>query len=447
MGAFCFKGDDEPGAGQKGQVQASRISFLPKSLKATQIKQSESGGRTSCTQDTMTQHAKLEGNPYEWDVVTALDGIIDGRVGVSSSVTADTLDNYLEKREELKKRERALDFEHKFASAASDKETKVNRILQDLKRDDAENVYAVEPGRKGWGGQLHPRFAGDHFLSNKALIDTSKVFRLAQSLPKGAHLHIHFNACLQPHVLLEIASGMEQMYITSDLPLLAADDYHNYKRAKIQFSIMTHLASTGNLFDESYRNRNGAMKFKEFIAEFPRHYHPHEATSEKKKDALTWLQEKLVFREEEAHGALQTVAGAWEEFNTRTQMMKGLFNYETAYRTYTRKCLEDFMADNIQYAEIRPNFMDTNQVWTDDGTKQINNEGIIGMIIEEYENFQATAEEKGRDRFGGLKIIYCCPRSWPNQKVAGGLKECLVFKKKWPEWIAGKLEDKQEETP
>ena len=27
--------------------------------------------------------------------------------------------------------------------------------------------------------------------------------------------------------------------------------------------------------------------------------------------------------------------------------MKGLFNYETAYRVYTRLCLDDFVKDNI----------------------------------------------------------------------------------------------------
>jgi adenosine deaminase CECR1 len=47
---------------------------------------------------------------------------------------------------------------------------------------------------------------------------------------------------------------------------------------------------------------------------------------------MEWLQEKLVFREEETHDLPQTVSGAWEEFNARTQMMKGLFNYQTAYR-------------------------------------------------------------------------------------------------------------------
>ncbi|KAH8761638.1 hypothetical protein F5883DRAFT_464660, partial [Diaporthe sp. PMI_573] len=117
-------------------------------------------------------------------------------------------------------------------------------------------------------------------------------------------------------------------------------------------------------------------------------------------------------------------------------MMKGLFNYETAYRKYTRKCLEDFVSDNIQYAEIRPNFMDTNQVWTDDGKGKIDNIGIMEMIIQEVELFRR--ENKDSDTcFVGLKVIYCCPRSYPTEKVASGLAECLRFKKRWPSWIAG----------
>ena len=113
--------------------------------------------------------------------------------------------------------------------------------------------------------------------------------------------------------------------------------------------------------------------------------------------------------------------------------MKGLFNYETVYRKYTRLLLRDFMNDNIQYAEIRPNFMRTNQLWTDDGVGQIDNAGIMNIIIDEYRAFQA--EKHGY--FGGLKIIYCTPRSFSNELVRYSLDECLEFKKSWPEWIAG----------
>lgn len=128
---------------------------------------------------------------------------------------------------------------------------------------------------------------------------------------------------------------------------------------------------------------------------------------------------------------------AWEKFNGRTRMMKGLFNYETAYRRYTRLCLEDFMKDNIQYAEIRPNFMTSNQLFHDDGTGPINNAGIMDIIIREVERFQADVKREGKF-FGGLKVIYCTPRSFQPSLVEASLKECLEFKKKWPQWIAGK---------
>lgn len=118
-------------------------------------------------------------------------------------------------------------------------------------------------------------------------------------------------------------------------------------------------------------------------------------------------------------------------------MMKGLFNYETAYKEYTRRCLQEFSDDNIQYAEIRPNFMSTNQVWKDDGSSQIDNTGIMDLIIDAYRDFQRAHERKV---VKGLKIIYCTPRSFPNHLVAAALEECLRFKltEKYEGYIAGR---------
>lgn len=52
----------------------------------------------------------------------------------------------------------------------------------------------------------------------------------------------------------------------------------------------------------------------------------------------------------------------WALFDTRTQMMKGLFMAETAYRKYLRALFGSFDEDKIQYAELRPNFMAANSV-------------------------------------------------------------------------------------
>lgn len=122
--------------------------------------------------------------------------------------------------------------------------------------------------------------------------------------------------------------------------------------------------------------------------------------------------------------------------------MKGLFNYEEAFRQYTQAVLQDFVDDNIQYAEIRPNFMESNAIRASDGTIGAEfqpNKRTMELIMEEYHMFQARAREtKGKQApFAGLKVIYCTPRSFSNVQVAEALDECFDFKKRWPDWIAG----------
>ena len=119
--------------------------------------------------------------------------------------------------------------------------------------------------------------------------------------------------------------------------------------------------------------------------------------------------------------------------------MKGLFNYERAYRQYIDALLQHFVDDNIQYAEIRPNFMSTNQLFrvNEDGTQDtIDNYGIMDLIVSRFEEFQV----KYGHRLLGLKVIYCIPRSFQPSMIEWGLEQCIVFKTIWPNYIAGRLE-------
>ncbi|KAI9151973.1 Adenosine deaminase 2 [Paramyrothecium foliicola] len=341
---------------------------------------------------------------------------------------ANTVD-YLDIRRQLVESERKLDFDYACRTAATPLERRADAVVQYLKLRDCAGVYDCAAPRQGHGGQLHPRFPGDHFLSNVPLIEQTALLDVARKMPKGAHLHIHFNACLLPHVLLEIAKGMERMFITSNIPLTPDDDYVSFDKCEIQFSILApEKEQPGDLFSPNYQPRQ-TMRFREFLERYPRHFSRAPSPEQ-------WLMDKLVFQEKEAHDVLQTASGAWEKFNGRTRMMKGLFNYETAYRRYTRLCLEDFLKDNIQYAEIRPNFMTSNQLYYDDGSGPIDNWGIMKIIIAEVQKFQADMRKQGR-YFGGLKVIYCTPRSFKPSDVRAALKECIEFKKQWPQWIAG----------
>ncbi|AEO58941.1 hypothetical protein MYCTH_2306716 [Thermothelomyces thermophilus ATCC 42464] len=333
---------------------------------------------------------------------------------------------YSDLRQKGTEYERSLGFDSACTKTAKPIEVKANAVFQHLKKNDIARFYETAPKKRGYRGQEHPRFYGDHFLSNADLIEQTQLFALCRAMPKGAHLHIHFNSNLPPSVLLGIAKDMKRMFIWSNIPL---DRPEAYDLCRIQFSIMNEKAveerGAGNLFHKDYGGGT-VMQFQEFREAYP--------GGPEAADA--WLQSKLVFQEEEAHNLLQTAEGAWEKFNARTQMMKGLFNYKTAYRRYTRQCLDEFVADNIQYAEIRPNFMSSNQVWEDDGSSRIDNVGIMNLIIDEYEAFQ---KDHQRRILKGLKIIYCTPRSFGEEQVGEALMQCFQFKtdKKFSTYIAG----------
>jgi hypothetical protein len=76
-------------------------------------------------------------------------------------------------------------------------------------------------------------------------------------------------------------------------------------------------------------------------------------------------------------------------------MMKGLFAYKSAYVNYTRACIKDFVEDNIQYAEVRPNFMTTNQLKTDDGSGMLNNEDIMRILDDGVKSTLAEIKQEG----------------------------------------------------
>ncbi len=223
--------------------------------------------------------------------------------GQSQNSTAADVDSYFRDRTELSVAEASIAFDHRCRQRATPLEQAVDHILHRLRRLDQERIYDAAEARQGHGGQMHRRFAGDHFLGNRDLIDQTRLFDVARHMPKGGHLHIHFNACLPPDVLLDIAEGMERMFITSNLPLVADNGHENYTKCEIQFSLLSmdrEDDAPGNLFSSQYKERQ-TMKLAAFLQQFPAQYPG--------VDAKKWLAAKLVFSEDEAHGALQTAAG------------------------------------------------------------------------------------------------------------------------------------------
>ena len=296
MGSLCSRSEPDDAEKDKG---STAIMSQPPQKK--QRNQHDAGASRDHQEDITSARRMIQAHDATIAVLNPAQQTALGRGDLKTTDRFDSVDDYLNLRGHILSLEKTLDFDFRCRANSTPEERIADSIVRRLRREDNVGIYDEAPPRKGFGGQQHPRFAGDHFLSNVPLINQTAIFNVARHMPKGAHLHIHFNACLMPHVLLDIAKGMERMFITSNIPLLPSHNFENFDRCEIQFSIMSpEKESPGDIFSAAYQPRQ-TMRFKDFLRCFPQKY--------SRATADDWLLNKLMFHEQEAHNHLQTAEG------------------------------------------------------------------------------------------------------------------------------------------
>jgi adenosine deaminase CECR1 len=228
----------------------------------------------------------------------------------------ETLAAYTEALKDLQLAESSIAFDAEVTATASKIEARAAALLKKIRASDWENIYG--PPFDAQGHATGKRTEGEHFLGNVDLINRTKLMEVARQMPKGAHLHIHFNSCLPGKFLIQQARNIDAMYIRSTLPLTSPE---NMATCRISFMVMTPHEAThtksadgiethvplGNIWGPSYI-RNTWMPYKQFQQEFKfedKDGQVYEETS----GAEMWLERKMLISEEEAHGTQQTGRG------------------------------------------------------------------------------------------------------------------------------------------
>ena len=228
----------------------------------------------------------------------------------------ESVDAYEKARRELRAAERSRAFDAEAIATSSDIEKQATELVRKIKLYDQNNTYGSHFDAQGHS--TGKRCAGNHFLGSVDLINGSLLMNVARRMPKGAHLHIHFNSCLPADFLIQQARDIDAMYIRSTLPLTTQA---NMECSRISFMVLTPHEAThirdrqggekyvphGNIFHEDYVS-NTWMPYKQFQNEFELVDEKNQTLS-KTEGAESWLTTKLQISEEEAHNTCQTSRG------------------------------------------------------------------------------------------------------------------------------------------
>lgn len=198
-------------------------------------------------------------------------------------------------RAKLIGKEREMAFDHHMQTTKTANEDKAQAMLKAIRSDDWLKLY--KPATYPNGDRRYP---GEPYLQNLDIISQTRLLGAMKDMPKGAHLHIHYNACLPPDFLIKHAKTNPHMYIWSDRSLAtqAGKD-----AAEVRFQVLSPPASSDILRPEYPAQRapnpNSWMRYSDFLAGFPGGQDAAEA----------WLISKVIFTEDQVYGIRRTVNG------------------------------------------------------------------------------------------------------------------------------------------
>lgn len=348
---------------------------------------------------------------------------------------------YKAKRRELLTEERACVWDAAARSHASDVEKKAQNVLFKIREHERidENLYGNLPSEAV--PDPRTRDMGGRFLVNKSSIERSEVFKIALRMPKGAHLHLHFNSELPAEVLFPHARRLtDTMFVRTTRPLCSESDF---EEAEVVFNVLPEDTPRADIFSSDY-NPNWKdpgvvawMRWCDFRNRFPAESKVEERP-EDLDDAECWTREKMIITVANAYNDRQTHNGAWACFNQGTRAFKGLMNYASVYRWYIGHAIDSMIRDRVMYAELRPMLMDKG-IPADDGRRQLDHKDQMTIVCEEMQRKRKELEAAGKlDLFPfGLKIIYCTPRSIPRPRMQAELQDCIKLKLQFPDLICG----------
>jgi len=340
---------------------------------------------------------------------------------------------YDESKKDLLEEEKTDAWDAKAKASASQAEKSAAWIVWKIREHERENLFGNKASEAIPGPETLDM--GGQFLTNKERIEErSLLFKIARRMPKGAHLHLHFNAELSPRLVLDKAKNMDNMFIRSTRPLVSKQDL---AETEMVFSVMPIDTITANIFAKNYNpdfktpGSNPWMTWSTFREKLEQKF---------RVNAEDWIVDKMILSEEEVYSGNQTTNGIWARFNQATRCFKGLLNYEDIFRWYIGAAIDNMIEDGVMYAELRPMLMDKS-IPSTDGERKIFHEAQMQIIIEEINKKRQELDSDNRlHKFPfGIKIIYCTPRSIPKTWMQRELQDCIKLKLEFPDLICGML--------
>lgn len=336
---------------------------------------------------------------------------------------------YEAQREALIAEEKKLRHDYAFRQRLSPTAKRAAAIVARIRTHEAETVW------KKAGDEEGDVFPGMCFTLAKSRMERSMLWRIVKAFPKGALLHAHLEAMVDPDWLFDRALETEGMGMRSNIPL---DSENALQTARIEFQFCpeirraettSNFSAAPSIFTSSYIPST-LISVSAAASSFPvNKFKTMGPTS--REGFRAWYKSRTTITPEESMKHHEGINLIWSKFQSIFGILHGLIYYEPIFRVFVREVLRNMHRDNCHWADIRTAFLMQ--------LRQTN----TGILLPRHEVIRVFGEavdayivESGYE-FWGARIIWTQVRSFDPSTTLLSMHECIAAKKLYPSRISG----------
>ena len=242
------------------------------------------------------------------------------------------------------------------------------------------------------------------FLLAKDRMEKSKLWKIVSKMPKGALLHCHLEAMVDPDWALEEAFKLKGVCITSQESLGSAE-----ARLKARFSFTWSKTATNevSIWADKYKP-DKPIPITAAADNFP---------EGGRKGFIEWVRSRTTITAEEHLKHHEGPNEAWRKFMSCFPILGSLIFYEPIYRKFIRKMCKQLLDDGVYWVDIRSAFLIPYRCTEqDEFDKDAFN--MLAHMEDEIKAFKNSEEGKG---FWGGRMIWTTIRHFEKQEVVASM--------------------------
>ncbi|KAJ5941992.1 hypothetical protein N7516_002160 [Penicillium verrucosum] len=267
-------------------------------------------------------------------------------------------------------------------------------------------------------------YPGVMFNLAKGRMETTRLWKIVEKMPKGSLLHAHMDAMFDIDFLIGLAFSTPGIHMLAPKPLITVKDYEEAP-VFFQYSSQPVEASEDkpSIWSETYE-ASSLISIQKAASSFP---------NGGEKGFREWLNTRCVLMPEHSYHHHHGVDAIWSIFTRTFPIVDSLLMYEPIFRACLLRLLGQLAEDGIRYVEFRIAFVFQ---FRKEGNDKPEEDYFEWCRVVEDVVAQFKQTDEGKD-FYDPRIIWTTLRWFGNEVIVNSMKQCIETKQEFPDLISG----------